>query len=174
MPDEYGDNWVTTFTGKKFHYLKPTPDEVDIRDIAHALSLKVRFSGHCLRFYSVGEHSLRVAEILPEELQLGGLLHDAAEAYIPDIPRPIKVHFGLGKAEEVIFKVISEKFGLVKSPLIKVADNILLATEARDLMPNMEGWAKLPEPLRGRIIPRHKPHTVEIAFLHRFKMLYDK
>lgn len=101
-------------------------------------------------------------------------MHDAAEAYIPDIPRPIKVHYGLKEAEDVIFKVISKKFGLVEHPLIKVADNILLATEARDLMPNMNGWAKLPEPLEERIIPRHKPHTVEIAFLYRFKMLYDK
>lgn len=174
MPNEYKDNWITTFTGRQFHYLNPSPDEVDIRDIAHALSLKVRFSGHCLRFYSVAEHCLRVAEILPEGLQLSGLLHDAAEAYIPDIPRPIKEHYGLREAEDKILKVILEKFGLVEHPLIREADDVILATEARDLMANMDGWAKLPKPLRDRIIPRHKPHTVEIAFLHRFKTLYDK
>ncbi len=152
MP-EYSDNWILTYQGHRFHYLNPSIDEIDIRDIAHALSLKCRFSGHCKVFYSVGEHSIRVADQLQENLKLSGLLHDAAEAYMPDVPRPIKVQFGLDKYENTIKKLIVKKYGLVSDPRIKDMDNILLATEARDFMPNMDGWAKLPEPLPYKIIP---------------------
>lgn len=166
---EYDDNWITTYTGKKFHYLDPKPEEIDIRDIAHALSLKTRFSGHCITFYSVADHSIRVAEILPDELQLSGLLHDAAEAYIPDIPRPLKEHFGLRKAEDKILKVIYNKFGVTDSPEIHDADDVLIATEARDLMPNMDGWATLPDPLEQEIKPM-TPRKAEIRFLYRFTM----
>jgi len=105
MPDY---NFITTYTGKKFHYLNPSLGEVDIIDIAHHLSLKCRFIGACKQFYSVAEHCVRVSYILSPELQLSGLLHDATEAYIPDIPRPIKIHFGLRVVEDVIFKTEKE------------------------------------------------------------------
>ena len=171
--DEFGGNWITTYTGKKFHYLEPRPEEIDIRDIAHALSLKVRYCGHCLQFYSVGEHSMRVADLLPKALQLEGLLHDAAEAYMPDVPRPIKYRFGLKEFEDKIEEVIRVRFGLVKSPLVKEADNVLLATEARDLMPNMDGWAELPLPLSDKIRPFSSDmRLVEEVFLAKFELYW--
>lgn len=166
---EYDERWITTYSGNKLHYEEPSPDEINIEDIAHALSLKCRFSGHCFKFYSVAEHSVRVAELLPDELKLSGLLHDAAEAYIPDIPRPIKVSYGLKAVEDVIKEVINAKFGLVESPLIREADNILIATEARDLMPNTTDWAKLPEPLEEKIIPLSQD-SAKIAFMHHYHM----
>jgi len=169
---EYDENWIATYTGLKFHYLDPSPDEIRIEDIAHALSLKCRFLGHCRLFYSVAEHSYRVAERLPDELKLSGLLHDAAEAYLPDIPRPIKVHYGLKEAEDKIFTVIAQKYELKDSRLIKEADDVLLATEARDLLPNMDGWARLPEPLPARIKPLSAA-TAETLFLREFKLWRD-
>ena len=160
-------DFITTFTGKQFHFLNPTLGEIDIRDIAHALSLKCRFSGHCKTLYTVGEHSIRVAEILPSYLQLSGLLHDAAEAYIPDIPTPIKEKFGLVEWENIILSKIEEKYSIGKHPLVKQADLILRATEVRDLMPNKIGWDKLLEPLPGVIKPMESK-VVEATFVLLF------
>ncbi len=165
---EYTDNWIETYTGKRFHFKNPSLDEIDIRDIAHALSLKCRFGGHCKELYTVGEHSIRVAELLPPHLQLSGLLHDAAEAYLPDVPRPIKYAYGLQEPEERIIEVINCKFGVSHDSKVKEADNILLATEARDLMINTFDWAKLEMPLRQQIVPSH-PRWIEAQFLMRFK-----
>lgn len=151
--NEYDGNWITTYTGKKFHYLNPSLDEIDIRDIAHALAMKCRFGGHCKQFYSVAEHSIRVMKLVPGRLRLSALLHDATEAYMPDVPRPIKVQFGLKVYERIIASTIRAKFGIYDYPVIKDADNILLATEARDLMNNTCDWADLPEPLPEVIEP---------------------
>lgn len=167
---EYEECWITTYTGGKFHFLNPTEDEIDIVDIAHALSMKCRFSGHCRQFYSVAEHSIRVAELLPLKLKLSGLMHDAAEAYIPDIARPIKVAFGLREVEDRIMAVIRDKYNLVTSPKIKEADNILIATEARDLMPNTDDWAKLPESLESTIFPFVTTDYAKHLFMIKFDL----
>jgi len=89
--NEYDGHWVNTYTGKHFHYLDPQPEEIDIIDIAHSLSLTCRYGGHCKQFYSVGDHSIRVAEIVPDELKLRALLHDAAEAYLTGLTPAHKV-----------------------------------------------------------------------------------
>lgn len=173
MTNEFGGHWITTYTGKKFHFLDPQADEIDIVDIAHALSLTCRFGGQCKRFYSVAEHSIRMAEIIPEEYRLLALLHDASEAYIPDLPRPEKAELPEFKKMEVnILRAIWAKFlpnqyrvGLI----IKEADNILLATEARDLMANMDDWALLPPPLAKKIEPLTSQQAERI-FTHRFNI----
>lgn len=168
------EDFITTFTGKKFHFLDPKPGEIDIRDIAHHLSLKCRFTGACKVFYSVAEHSIRVAEILPAELLLSGLLHDSTEAYMPDVPRPIKEAFGLRKYENIIMDVIAKKYGLTPyAPEIKIADDTLIATEGRDLMPSTDGWMELPEPLKEKIVPVSS-QLAEVAFLARFRVYGGK
>lgn len=159
MENEYGGHWITTYTGKQFHFLAPQPDEIDIIDIAHHLSLVCRFVGACREFYSVAEHSIRVAEIVPDEYKLHALLHDASEAYMPDLPRPEKAELPEFKRMEInILAAVGDKFlpeGWHKkdSKIIKQADNILLATEARDLMDNTNDWAELPKPLIETIHP---------------------
>jgi len=172
--DEFGGHWVTTFTGKKFHFLDPQPEEIDIVDIAHSLSITCRFGGQCKEFYSVAEHSIRMAEIVSEKYKLLALLHDASEAYLPDLPRPMKAELPeFKKMEKNILWAIWEKFmpgypwGLFLD-VIKEADNILLATEARDLMANMDDWAPLPKPLKEKIKPM-KSKAVESLFLFTFK-----
>lgn len=172
MIDEYGGNWIETFGGSRFHFLAPQLDEIKIEDIAHSLSLTCRFSGSCSVFYSVAEHSIRVAEIVPDKYKLLALLHDASEAYLPDLPRPMKACFPDFKAmETVILQAIWKKYGidfmLTTNGIVKEADNILLATEARDLMKNTEDWATLPEPLEYKIRP-WKSKDAELLFLLSF------
>lgn len=175
MINEYGGHWVTTYTGKKLHFLDPQSEEIDIVDIAHALSLTCRFGGQCRVFYSVAEHSIRMAEIVPVEHKLHALLHDASEAYLPDLPRPMKASLPSFKGMEVIIlQAIFNKFLYLpdtqkpNSKLIKEADNILLATEARDLMDNMDDWAPLPKPLSDIIYPM-RPARAEELFLGLFE-----
>lgn len=172
--NEYKGAWITTYKGTKFHFRNPKPEEIDIEDIAHHLSQLCRFTGACKPFYSVAEHSIRVAEIVPEELKLAALLHDAAEAYIGDISRPIKYTHKLKETEEIITKVIAKKYGVdLNNSEVKEADNILIATEGRDLMSNMDSWATLPEPLEDKIIPM-KNGNVEGLFLYLFKVYGGK
>ena len=167
-------DWIQTFTGRRFGVLHPDPDAVDIVDIAHSLSLLCRFNGHCSGFYSVAEHSVRVSKILPPALALSGLLHDAAEAYVSDLPRPVKRQLGaFSDMEDRVLAVIFTRFGLAL-PLheaVHHADDVLLATEKRDLMGDGAGsWGPLAEPLADRILPLN-PGEAERAFLARFGAL---
>ncbi|MBW2672339.1 MAG: phosphohydrolase [Deltaproteobacteria bacterium] len=151
--------WIETYTGIKFYPLRPRVSDIRPEDIGHALSMICRFNGHCHQFYSVAEHCVRVAALLPPRLQLGGLLHDAAEAYIADLSRPVKHQLaGVADIEHAILDVILARFGApYDRDLVKWADNVMLATEARDLMASTDGWY-LPEPaLPGRIDPWPQP-----------------
>jgi 5'-deoxynucleotidase YfbR-like HD superfamily hydrolase len=103
-----------TYTGRTFWPMDPRPDEVSILDIAQALSHQCRFSGHTREFYSVAEHSVRVSQIVPAPHQLWALLHDAAEAYLLDWPRPLKQNGLMGwlyrRAERRLMRVICQRF----------------------------------------------------------------
>ena len=82
--------WIETYSGIKINIFNPHSDDIRIRDIAHALAMCCRFNGHTKRFLSIAEHSFFVSLYVGPPYQLEGLLHDAAEAYLTDIPRPIK------------------------------------------------------------------------------------
>src|SRR6185312_1301002 len=117
------------------------------------------FAGHCESFYSVAQHSLHVAEIVKEtfpQYELHALLHDASEAYICDIPRPLKHHESFafyGDIEAVIQNAIYKKFGCGPEPeIVKAADWLVLSAEARDLMGDPK-WPSLPKPREERIFP---------------------
>jgi hypothetical protein len=161
--------WIMTFTGRRFWPLTPRPEDVDLRDIAHALSLLCRFNGHCRTFYSVAEHSVRVSRAVPPHLALWGLLHDAAEAYLSDIPRPLKRQWPWFEAhEDTLLQVILARYGLElpMPPEVKAADTTLLVTEMRDLMPPEVGWQALGVPLPDPITPL-SPEAAEALFLRR-------
>ena len=160
--------WVQTFSGKRFDLLNPRIEDVCIEDIAHALANICRFNGHCREFYSVGQHSVHCADIVSEPYKIDALLHDAGEAYYGDITRPQKIVYrdmtlvltrcgewsGFDSFTRCIDKEIAAALHLSDPmpDLVYHADNIMLATEARDLMgPPPEPWPKLPAPL---------PHTV--------------
>lgn len=131
--------WIQTYLGKQFWPLSPRHEDIEIVDIAHALSNICRYGGHCNSFYSVAQHCVLVSETVPPEFALYGLLHDASEAYLIDVPRPIKHAKGMEtyrSAEAWLESTIYERFGLESEapPCIKIADNQLLRTEQRDLM----------------------------------------
>jgi len=150
--------FVSTYRGHRFYPLAPCIDDVDIEDIAHGLAYQCRFNGQTSSFYSVAQHSLLVASIVPERLRLCALLHDAAEAYLGDIVKPLKLlvpQFSV--IEKQVAAIISECFGAheLDHPSIKSADLVLLATEKRDLMPNsVEAWSSIVGvvPLKERIV----------------------
>jgi hypothetical protein len=170
-------DWMQTATGGQFWPLDPRPDEVRIEDIAHALSMQCRFAGHCRAFYSVAEHSVRVARLVESwraraEVVMQALLHDAAEAYVGDMVRPLKWSLpSYRAAEDRVFAAIAQAFGLSsneKWSAVRIADEVLLATEARDLMlPAPADWRLRAEPLEERIEP-WGPARARTEFLDMF------
>jgi hypothetical protein len=108
------EDFIRTFTGRRFWPLDPSPSEVDILDIAHALSLKCRYGGHASRFYSVAEHSCRMSDYASEDNKLPALMHDCAEAFLPDIVRPVKRHPKMapffGPIEEQVERAIVARY----------------------------------------------------------------
>lgn len=137
-------DWIATYTGKKVCPLDPRVDDIDIRDIAHALSHVCRFSGHVTDFYSVAQHSVLAAHYAPEDLKLAALLHDASEAYICDMSRPVKHDPRMAayrEAEHRLMGVIEEKFSVdCDHEVIHDIDTRLLFTERRDLLPTSPEW----------------------------------
>lgn len=129
---------ILTNSGLYFNLHQPEPSMVSIHDIASGLSNACRFAGQCNGFYSVAEHSVYVSQVLPPHLQLYGLLHDAAEAYVGDVTAPLKsLLMNYKLIEERVQKAILERFGLRDFPRseIKEADLRMLATEQAQLMP---------------------------------------
>lgn len=140
--------YIRTYTGGKFHVFAPKPDEVSILDIAHALSQQCRFTGHTRKFYSVAQHSVLVGRAVAKwscgdfkNYELKGLLHDAAEAYLVDLPTPIKRNVTFASEwkclDARIADAIQEAFGIPGygvSAYIKGLDHRMLLTEQRDLM----------------------------------------
>jgi len=139
-------DWIRTYTGKKFYFANPTPEQIDPVDIAHALSNICRFNGHIKRFYSVLHHSINVAQLLPPALYIHGLLHDAAEAYVCDLPSPIKRYFpDYQKLEEELRIVINKRFNLFWNhhiyATVNTADLLMLAREKLNLLDNsIDSW----------------------------------
>lgn len=163
-------------------YVHPMDMEVgDIRldDITHALSNICRFTGHAREFYSVAEHSVRGARafLQPEIGGTGGrayakafLLHDAAEYVLNDVARPLKYQPEMQfyrEAEERLATLIEERFnldpGILSLGIIKAMDNVMLATEARDLMSDPP-WENMPAPLTKRIIQPWEPKRARREF----------
>jgi hypothetical protein len=171
---------IQVASGLLFPLLRPDPAAIYIRDIAAALAKLCRFTGHCREFYSVAQHSVLVSLAVPSEYARWGLLHDATEAYIGDIAKPLKVAFDalspgvLKGIEERLMEAVAIRFGLimpVPEP-VHAADRALLATEKRDLMPSGgRSWPWLPPPLPDPIVPL-RPREAESAFLVRYRELF--
>jgi hypothetical protein len=192
-------NWMQTVGGRAFYPLDPCSEDVDVEDIAHALSFVCRFGGHCTQFYSVAEHCVRVSRAIEDdggsaEDAFAGLMHDAAEAYVGDMVWPLKQapeSAGYKLVEKLVEAAIAERFGLprVMPPIVKRFDLVLLSTEKHDLMNEGRGredgskrearastkklgaWhSDSFAPLPGRIKPL-APEMARSAFLVRFAAL---
>lgn len=138
--------WIETFSGKKIDPFDADPKDVDIIDIAHSLAMQCRFNGHCTEFYSVSEHCVNTAKYVLETIPkaskltaLFALLHDASEAYLCDIPRPLKPKMKKYlEWEKNMSTIIFAKFaGRQPSKRewhdVMLADNAMLSIEATKL-----------------------------------------
>jgi len=123
---------LQTYTGRVLKPLDPWPGDFDIQDIAWSLAMQCRYNGHTKVFYSVAAHSILVSEFLPLHLRLEGLLHDASEAYLSDLPSPIKQQMPeYRKVEEQLESVIATQFHLIypMHPKVKWADDYVFQLE---------------------------------------------
>lgn len=174
-----GGPWIQTFTGRAVHLLDPRPEEIHIEDIAHALAHICRYTGHVEMFYSVAEHSLWASFLVPPHLRLTALLHDATEAYVNDLSKPLKNLLPAYEAiEQKMWLAVAERFG-IPSELpkeVKTVDKALLMAEHAMLL------KPPPAPWGYRDVtptPNFKPLCLapiigEIAFLNRFITLTHK
>lgn len=167
--------WIQTFTGKRLDLDPPSPDQIDIEDIAHGLSMLCRFNGQCTRFYSVAEHSVHVSHGIAPKLALVGLLHDAAEAYLGDVPSPLKKQLSqFSEFEHHMGEAIGAKFGinadLFKDKELKRADVQLLIDEKAVLMVDApEPWPLgAPDIKDTSRIECWGPEEAKTRFLERF------
>lgn len=164
---------ILTNQGRYFDFLQRN-NTITVEEVAHALSNICRFGGHTRSFYSVAQHSVMVSLIVPAEDALWGLFHDAAEAYIGDICRPLKNLLpDYLKIESDVESEVLAKLGLtgLKPKSVKEADLIMLATEQRDLMPQHDDeWALIAgiSPLPIKISPM-SPDMACGFFMHRYQ-----
>lgn len=186
----FANDWICTRSGLKFYPTDPKPAEIAIEDIACGLSRRFRFGGQSVRTYTVAEHSIAVSGRLTDrQAALWGLLHDAAEAWLPDVQRPLKRHLAVcvyledritytsyHMLEDRILAAVAAKYGLPTLMPVEVAraDDRELARERRDLFDrNQPAWPDLtcepyPEPI-GDVMG---PAAAEAAFLVRFRELW--
>jgi hypothetical protein len=169
------DSFVVTASGRCLDLLISRPEDVKPIDVAHALSNVCRFGGHVREFYSVAQHSVLVSRLVPPGYALAGLLHDAAEAYVGDLVRPLKALLqDFAGIEARVAAAVAARFGVdpsaFDSPEVRRADTVALLTERRDLLPEATGaWAEDASglsPDRARIQPRG-PRKARAEFLQR-------
>lgn len=172
-------SYISTYRNRHIFPLDPDPSDIDIQDIAHALSNNCRWTGHVKSFYSVSQHSVLVSQIVEPENALAGLLHDASEAYLSDIARPVKYSEpmeGYREIEARLERVINEKFGLPypMSVDVKRADDMLLTAEGYYLFNPPQQWvldklaaAGLEKPMIAPIVC-WPPATAKAMFMKRF------
>lgn len=176
MADRIGD-WTQTYTGRKFYPQDPRPEDIDIKDIARALSLTNRFGGHTQFAYSVAQHSILVASKASPANALRALMHDATEAYLGDIPRPIKrapQMAGYAEMEAAVERAICARFDL-PCPLVNdeidSLDHRILVDERDFLFCDIApGWGIDDLKSLGVEIVPMQPDFVERMFL----MLFDQ
>lgn len=184
ISEDKKDSWLQTYSGARVSVMNPQPEQMLIEDIATALSKQCRFNGHCKEFYSVAEHSIRGAYLA---LGLYGvdvakefLLHDATEAYMGDMIRPVKLMIPqFSEMESNFWRAISTRYNLpfIHSEEVHYLDNVMVTWEKRDLLPYAEDWPNLPD-IAPMKLDRLYPHTNIAAtreeFLQMFKVLFQE
>jgi hypothetical protein len=169
-PAFQSDGYIYTFTGRKVYPLALKEEDINIADIAHGLANSARWTGQSGKFYSVAQHSVLVADCLPANLAAWGLLHDADEAYLGDIARPVKYMpemkalLDAGKRAQA---VINRAFGLKgHTPrAVKEADDYVVVQEWVSVM-GREGVCDL-------MITPQSPVQAEISFLQKYGQLFE-
>jgi uncharacterized protein len=177
-------SWIQTYTGVAFDITNAKMSDLNIGDIAHSLSMQCRFNGHTNRFYSVAEHSLVVTELVSQHtndpwILMQALLHDGSEAYLCDIPRPIKPLLIEYKVyERQIEQLIFARWDCEEemNPLIKSADIAALLMEKNKLMSKEPmPWAEYPIDFEFKTvnITGLMPFEAKTRFLEKFDEIQD-
>jgi uncharacterized protein len=181
--DWHRGDWMLTFTGRQFYPMSPHRDDIDLLDIAHALSMLCRYNGHVDRFYSVAEHCCLMSDQFVDlELARWALLHDATEAYVGDMIRPLKLNMPeYRRVEDRVMVAIADRFGLPAEVFpwempkaVKNVDTRILLTERNALMSNyrqsphwaMEGMEPVDTPIFA-----WSPVEAEAEYLRRASVL---
>lgn len=165
--------WLLTHSGQHFDLVDPQPEMITVIDIVKGLSRESRFAGQTRYYYTVAQHCAIASTIVAPEYAFEALMHDASEAYLKDIPRPLKQMLpDYRRIEQRVESAIRARFGLPdeQSPEVTEADRIMLATERRDLMPkDAADWPVLAgiRPLDKRLIAINS-NRAESLFMERF------
>lgn len=177
-------DWMMTYTGRHVFPLNVKPGDIDVKDIAHSLSMQCRYNGHTANFYSVAEHAYLISRALERDGHdritcLTGLLHDASETYVGDIIRPLKnsLNNATKPAELKIEAAVSEHFGL-PWPWPDVVDQydkriIVDEKDSALLFGPHKPWNWDMQALRVTIYCWH-PHLARDMFMQRYKTLTEK
>lgn len=167
---------MTTFTGKLFNFIDPDPESIDIKDIAHGLSLECRFQNQSKVHYSVAQHSVLVSRYLTGiPIRRSALLHDAAEAYLGDVCKPLKRLLpDYQKIEDRVQKAIFRRFGLPEEtpPEVKEVDMRLLATEGISFMGKDWRDAAVPPDPSIPLLEAWPAWVAEETFLGTYELLF--
>jgi len=195
VEDWHRGDWMQTYTGKAFYPLDPRAEDIDPVDIGHGLSRQCRYNGHVRDYYSVAEHCVHLSYVVPKEYALWALLHDATEAYVGDVIRPMKRYLPqFTDIEDVVMVAIVNRFGLdtlnatmrivqlgeeelprlaISMPeVVKEADTRLLLNERRDMLgePPQE-WGVNGEPFPNVFIDGWSPETAKTLYMLRLSEL---
>lgn len=162
-------------SGSWFDLLDPWNSDFNIQDIAQGLSNICRYAGQCKKFYSVAEHSLHVSSVAPA-FKREALLHDAAEAFLGDVTRPLKQLLPQYKkiekdVEAAIFARFALNINVIKQ--LKPVDLSVLAAEQEQMMPlGTDYWTQetgiKPAAIKVRFL---QPDEARVAFLEQFDLL---
>lgn len=125
---------IRTFTGALIDPLKPDPLLIDYIDIIHSLSGECRYTNHTSSEWPVGSHSLVVMRMVPDEFQFDALMHDASEAYLRDVPGPVKHRpefASYRRIEARLQAAIAKRFGFAypEPTEVKLWDDVVLKYE---------------------------------------------
>lgn len=193
----HGRKSICTISGQEVYPFTPDPEDIILADIAHALSLKVRYTGHTEWLYTVAQHSILMCRWandlgLSEDVQLQCLMHDAAEAYLPDIASPLKSSIYVDvsnlpflpdedplfrKMSMAPFKAVEESllwviFGRFQmnphmDPMVKTLDTAIYLVERKVLLPDCDWWTPGDHDLPATAPPiiREKSEDLEEEFL---------
>lgn len=166
---------MQTYTGKRFYPLDPRIEDIDILDIAQGLSQECRYGSQCNQHYSVAQHSYLVSKLVSPKNALQGLMHDAAEGYIKDLPRDLKKALpGYKKIEDRLLKVIFERFN-IRFPICKEVhywDTAILLAEKKVLFNEYLPWSiEATHEAPDIEIDPWPAKTAKAAFLIRFRHL---
>lgn len=176
---------MNTYSGIYFDPVDPKPSQIELLDIAVALSRVPRWVGHTHHFYSVSEHSILVSELAVEKdpnnkhFLLQALFHDAAEAYVSDIPSPVKLLLKptISNIEDNILNAIYSKFNIniptVQDKIrLKELDNLALAIEDKYL--RNDAWKYIMNKEQNKVLPFMNQDQAALAFMRQFYLLNNK